>query len=476
MSRLDRAKAAARASRQATEATKSYGGYGGYGSSFMGDYSGGYNLQQNPIIKVLGQQTVSADPRVKLATYRALTGALTIIQRAIQVHSEFIGTPNVIVGEKGNPRAVAILERFWAETPIFGKYINPMSADHGLGSFVSQMIASTFGDGSQFFRLMQPPTTARVNKSPIEGLRLFDSGDFEYIPDPADLERALLSYMSPNGQIYITPEMGYGEFHFSIDRRFPWGTPIAYGPEFFCRQFIEFIIAHIDGTKRKANPIGITLIGFKAPPQQAMTNAKEYAANAQIMMESTQKLKDTHKDALRVSKTTGAPQDEILILPGDVSLSSQFYGAGIEMPPNFEEMCAQLVKDVALGLDTPMMFLGIDQGGGGLGSSLFAYQKTSLVEATKKEREKLEKNCLRVICDQVLVQNSIQVTPDTYGLEWETVDLDDEKLEAETRKLDAEAFAQELLNVAAIATTLSGRDPEAAHQAYIEDIDQRSWE
>jgi len=308
----------------------------GFGNQYQTRW--GYDYQ-NPVLKVLGTQSESQDPRVKLATYRALTHNLTIIQNAIKVHRDFIGTPQIVVGEKGNPKAVAILERFWADTPIYGQVINPIAADKGIASFVSQMISATFGDGSQFMKLIQEPTTARVNKAPIEGIRLFDSQNFEYLQDPADLERAMLSYMGPLGQIYVTPEMGYSEFHFEIDRRYPWGIPIAYGAEFFARQFVEFLIAHVDGTKRKANPIGITLIGFKTPPRQGMGNATEYAAEAKTLMDSTATLKTVHRDAIKQSKTTGQPQDEILVLPGDVSLSSKFSGAGVDMPPNFEAMC-----------------------------------------------------------------------------------------------------------------------------------------
>jgi hypothetical protein len=469
MSWKDQGKAA-RAILAAREGVKSVG-YGSFGQNRW-DY--GY---QNPILKVLGTQQDNEDPRVKLPTYRALTHNLTIIQRAIGVHRDFIGSPQIVVGEKGNPRAVAILERFWADTPIYGSRINPIAADKGIGSFVTQMIDSTFGDGSQFTRLMQEPTTARVNKAPIEGIRLFDSIDFDYVQDPTDLERVLLSYVSPNlGQIYVTPEMGYSEFHFEIDRRYPWGKPIAYGAEFFARQFIEFLIAHVDGTKRKANPIGITLIGFKEPPRGGMVDTKQYAAQAQILIDETRSIKDVHKSAIKQNKTTGQPQDEILILPGDVSLSSQFYGAGIDMPPNFEEMATVLLDNLCNGLNTPFMFLGRDQGGGGLGSSLFNYQKQVLCLSTDNERRLLENNCLNRINAAVLAQNSIQITPDTYSYEWITPDLSDEKLEAETRKLDAEAVAQELINITTISTSLSGvADPTQAQNDYADEIGRESW-
>jgi len=468
MSILDRAKAAAMAKSQAREGAKAVG----FGNQYQTRWDYGY---QNPILKVLGTQSETQDPRVKLATYRALTHNLTIIQNAIKVHRDFIGTPQIVVGEKGNPKSVAILERFWADTPIYGQVINPIAADKGIASFVSQMISATFGDGSQFMKLVQEPTTARVNKAPIEGIRLFDSQNFEYLQDPINRERALLSYMSVDGQIYVTPEMGYSEFHFEIDRRYTWGLPIAYGPEFFARQFIEFLIAHVDGTKRKANPIGITLIGFKTPPRQGMGNAAEYAAEAKTLMEGTKTLKDVHREAIKQSKTTGQPQDEILVLPGDVSLSSQFYGAGIDMPPNFEEMCMELIKGMAGGLNTPDMFLGIVTPSG-LGNDQFKYQKQRLCLTTDGERKLLENNCLNRINAAVLAQNGVIVTPDTYSYEWITPDLSDEKLEAETEKIEAEAVAQQLLNITTISTALSGvADPDGALNDYLKEIDREAW-
>lgn len=458
----------ARAILAAKEGAKSVG----FGNQYQTRWDYGY---QNPILKVLGTQSETQDPRVKLATYRALTHNLTIIQNAIKVHRDFIGTPQIIVGEKGNPKAVAILERFWADTPIYGQVINPIAADKGIASFVSQMISATFGDGSQFMKLMQEPTTARVNKAPIEGIRLFDSQNFEYLQDPADLERALLSYMGPLGQIYVTPEMGYSEFHFEIDRRYTWGLPIAYGPEFFARQFIEFLIAHVDGTKRKANPIGMMIVGFEEPPVQTLSGMQAAAANGSLRITNAQLAADTHSEAVKRSKVTGQPQDNVLVLPGKISMASQFYGAGIDMPPNFEEMCMELIKGMAAGLNTPDMFLGIVTPSG-LGNDQFKYQKQRLCLTTDGERKLLENNCLNRINTAVLAQNGVIVTPDTYSYEWITPDLSDEKLEAETEKLEAEAVAQQLLNITMISTALSGvADPDEALNDYLKDIDREAW-
>lgn len=125
---------AAQLALQSREAQKSYG-YGSYG------YSGGYtNQAQNPLIKVLGDKLEARDPRVKLPSYRALEHALTIVQLAISVHERFIGVPEIVKGEKGNPKAVKVLQDFWANTPIYGQLINPLAADKGLEAFVPQMI------------------------------------------------------------------------------------------------------------------------------------------------------------------------------------------------------------------------------------------------------------------------------------------------------------------------------------------------
>lgn len=470
MDRIERAKAAA--AQHVRHGAKSLGyGYSGYNM--------GYNAHQNPLIKVIGTPCESRDPRVKLPSYRAITQALSIVQLAIQVHRQFIGTPRIMAGEKGNPRAVAILEKFWADTPIYGQMINEISADRGLASFTSLIVPDTFRDGSQFFGLMQEPTTARINRAPIEGLRLFDSALFEYMQDPTNLERLILRYASPMSVIDITPDLGYNELHFDKTSSYAWGLPIAYGAEFFAERFVRALIAYVNGHIRKGDPIGVTLIGYAPPADKTIGNAagKQSAANEKLMAETVATVSESHKAAIERQRLTGQPQDQIISLPGDVTMLSNYYGSGVELPPNFEQLNNALESGIARSLKTPFSFLGITQGAsGGFSGELFKLQKESMRLVAKGERELLEKNCIRVINSRVLAANGIIDTPEAYELDWETLDLDDDLLEAQAQKAKAEAVGLELLNITTISTALSGvKDPVAALNDYMEEIGRDSW-
>jgi hypothetical protein len=56
------------------------------------------------------------------------------------------------------------------------------------------------------------------------------------------------------------------------------------------------------------------------------------------------------------------------------------------------------------------------------------------------------------------------------------VDTSDEKVEAETRKINAEATAIELLNITDISTTLSGvANPANALNTYLDEIEREEW-
>jgi len=467
MDRIERAKAALRSH---NESTKAVGGWGGNVTTHWG------GAANNPLLQVIGDPCeYKQDPRIKLPSYRALTKALSIIQLAIKTHADFIGTPKIVEGKGTNSKqAVAVLEKFWAETPIHGQYINDISADRGLESFTQLVIPETFRNGSSFFQLMRGDT---LPKSPITGLRLFDSSKFDYVINPADLERAVLQYTAPTNVIDVTAAMGINELHFARNADFPWGLPIAYGAELYAERWIRALISYVNGTIRKGDPIGITLIGFKAPPRGVMIDQKEYAAEAAQMVANTQTLKSTHREAIQKQRTTNQPQDEVLVLPGDVSMNSTYYGAGIDLPPNFKDLADVLLQGIASALGVPPSFLGLSQGAsGGFSGELFKIQKESMKRTADGERRMLEQNCLRRICDQVLKDNSIVVKPDAYGFEWDEVDTSDEKVEAETRKINAEATAIELLNITDISTTLSGvKNPANALNYYLDEIYREEW-
>jgi len=467
MDRIEQAKAALSRQR-ANESTKAVGGWGGNVTHWNG-------AANNPLLQVIGDPCNNErDPRIKLPSYRALTKALSIIQLAIKTHADFIGTPKIYAGEKGNKQAVAVLDKFWAETPIHGQYINDISADRGLESFAALVIPETFRNGSSFFQLMRGDAQP---KSPITGLRLYDSSKFDYVINPADLERVVLQYTAPTNVIDVTAAMGINELHFARNADFPWGLPIAYGAELYAERWIRALISYVNGTIRKGDPIGITLIGFKAPPRGVMTDQKEYAAEAAQMVANTQTLKSTHREAIQKQRTTNQPQDEVLVLPGDVSMNSTYYGAGIDLPPNFKDLADVLLQGIASALGVPPSFLGLSQGAsGGFSGELFKIQKESMKRTAEGERRMLEQNCLRRICDQVLRDNKIIVTPDAYSFEWDEVDTSDEKVEAETRKINAEATALELLNITAISTELSGvANPANALNTYLDEIEREEW-
>lgn len=468
MSWKDQAKAA-HSALQSRESQKAYP----YG---MSGYQHGYSMPENPILKVIGQHEHNQDPRVKLRSFRALTRALPIIQRAIEVHRQYIGIPQIVKGQKGNAKAVKVLEEFWNGALVQGQWINDLMADRGIGSFVQQLISSAFEDGSQFFQPIQQASTARVNRSPIEGVRLFDSELFEAQQDATDLNRVKMLYMAPTGQEDATREKGFHEIHFDKSPRFVWGLPISYGAEFFCERYVRSIISYINGVIRKGDPIGITLIGFMPPQKGATMQLPREKTNEIAQLEATvQGIRQDHTDAIKKQRTQNAPQDIVATIPGDVTMLSNYYGSGIELPPQFHETANILLNDIGRSLKTPRSFLGLDVGSVGIGSDMFRREKAELMTAANNERYTLEWNAIRAINSRVLQSYGIIDTPDAYALEWKQPDLTDEKLEAETEKLEAEAVAQQLLNITAIFTELSGGDPTKAVNAYMDEIERPEW-
>lgn len=471
MDRIERAKAALSRQRESQKAV-GWGNYNGFGQY--------HSAATNPLLQVIGDPCeYKQDPRLKLPSYRALVKALSIIQLAIKTHADFIGVPKIYAGEKGNKQAVAVLDKFWNETPIHGQYINPIAADRGLETFTGLVIPETFRNGSSFTQLMRADAQ---QKSPITGIRLFDSIKFDYIINPSDLERVILQYTAPTNVIDVTPEMGINELHFARNADYPWGLPIAYGAELYAERWIRAMISYVNGTIRKGDPIGVTVIGFAPEKRQMVVGAppkdpKMYAFESNQMIESTETLKASYREAIQKQRTSNQPQDQIVVLPGDVTLSSSYYGSGIDLPPNFKDLADVLLQGIASALGVPPSFLGLSQGAsGGFSGELFRIQKETMKRTADGERRMLEQNCLRRICDQVLKDNRITVNADAYSFEWDEVDTSDEKVEAETRKIDAEATAIELLNITAISTELSGvSNPVNALNSYLDEIDREEW-
>jgi len=470
MNPIDRAKAAL----TARNSQKNYSGLTtGFGS--FGYNRGFSSTYQNPLLKIIGNPCDSLDPRVKLPSYQALTHALPIIQKAIRVHDQFIGNPVFVVGEKGNPKAVAVLEKFWQDCKIHGQYLNDIGANTGLQMFKSSMVRATLENGSQFFELLQDDAAgARINKNPITGLRLFDPDLFTYLQDPANLQRAILRYQPPiGGYIDVTPDMNIRELHFTDNPKFPWGLPISYGAEMVAERWLRFVIAYVEGAIFAGNPIGLTTVGYDPGKQSALQNAGAAAMEKKDIDDSVRAIAATHTAAIQELDRTGRKQHEVIVLPSTaIDMKTMFYGQGLTPTPAFSQSADTLLEEIARSLNTPFTFLGVHQAGGGIGSDKFTIEKQELKHATESERRILEMNAIRRVNSAVLIANGIIDAPDAYQIEWETPDLDDEKLEAEAELVEAQAVAQQLLNAATMMTEFSGAGNVAdAVNEYLKECD-----
>jgi len=434
-------------------------------------YSVASTMDENPILKTMHDCRITddpmPDPRRKLPSYRAMWEALPWVERAIDLHTDFVGTPSFVAGENGNPKTVAALEKWWNESPIHGQWINDIAADRGLEQFVAQLITGTERDGSQFFH----PYSDGPN-TPITGLRMYDAARFKYVTDGLS-EIARLEYQAVARLEYPTRET-ITEFHFDRMAAHLWGKPITYHGEFMAEILIRLMVAHKNGTIRRGDPIGITAIGYE-PIERGTISPVDYADYIKRALDDARAVKDAHSQAVSNQRETSQSQDIVMTVPGKIDMKSSYYGQGIPSIDNIEGILMMYAKMIGMSLDTPMAFLGFDESGGGIGSEKFKVEKSNAIRSAQLKRNKLEA-VIRSINARILRDAKILDKPDSYEIEWESPDMSDEKLEAEAAKIEAEAVAIQIQNYSAIRMELSiGKDPQAAANEYAEEIGRDEW-
>jgi hypothetical protein len=441
--------------------------------------SQGWYTAQNPLLQAIGEYNGIENPRLKLGSYRALAQAVTIIRQAMRTHRTFIGIPKIAAGEQGDPRAVKALEKFWDTTPIHGQHINEIAADRGLSQFVARMVDGTLRDGSQFYQIVQEPTEGnRVNKAPIQALRIFDSANFNYTQRVDNTEQYELQYTSPMTMLRQIRSLGEGfrEFHFSASSEWLWGLPLCHGAEMASVNFLKYLLAVVANAENIGNPLSITAIGFE-PPVRGVEATEVYTARVKELTDQVGTVKNTVKEALSARSERTKPINTLITLPSSsIKIDQKSLGEGLQALTNVPQILESFMLQIGNALDTPLTFLGISTGGGGIGSDKYRFEKEAMKMKAEAERKRFVENVLRQIHEAVLVSQSIQVRPDSYKIEWETPDLDDEKLEADTRLIEAQATAQELLNVAAIQMEFSGQgNLEEVKANYLNEIDRPTW-
>ena len=283
----------------------------------------------------------------------------------------------------------------------------------------------------------------------------------------------LFQWMPQNGQgvIDMTAAAGFSEFHLDNVAGYSWGLPLAYKGDVVAIQAMRAMIAYITNMERQANPIGLTLISGDNKGSAVGVNIDNQTAMRRAETEQNQAIFDEYKKAVQSRNYKNDAQDLIMQLNYPAKIDSTFYGQGANMPRNFSQDAEQLTKQIAQFLPVPNVFLGISTGSAGIGSDLFRVQKSQMMGKIERDRRLIEANLIRPITDAHLVTDSVLLRPDLYKVHWECPDIDDEKMEAETEKLEAEAVAAQMANVQAMFMTFSGSPGlQDAINEYMEEV------
>lgn len=419
------------------------------------------NMERHPVLQFLDRQQIDPNPRNGLIKFRWMMRQVGPYAAAENALKAFIGCPEIIAPEgsrRADKKLVQELNDWWAQMPIYGRYINDLSADHGLDSLVNAVFTATLSDGSAFTRRMQEQSTGRINKNPIEGIHLLDGADVDVLQDPSDLMREFYRWTPQQGGIIDMTSSLFAEFHLDNVQGYSWGVPLSYKGDIVAMQAMRALIAYIGSMELQANPIGITLISGEKKMSGVGMSGDDIRTQQKLEQQQNDQIFDKFQEGVRRRKIENTGQDLLLKLGYPANIQSSYYGQGMNPPRTFSQDANEISRQIAQFLPVPAAFLGISTGAAGIGSDLFRVQKSQMMAYIERAQRLMSRNLIMPLTNAHLVSQSVQVMPNQYSIHWEMPDIEDEKIEAETEKLEAETVALQLANAQNMFMTFSGSE------------------
>lgn len=415
---------------------------------------------QHPLVRILKNAPSpdpSKNPRDSLDLYRLIWMALPFVQRASVIKSVLAGSISI---DSGNDSVDRQINEWIKSVPIYNRVISARPRGNGLSQYYRLMRVIRDRDGISF-----GGERFAEDEGELLGLDIYDPAEFEYLEEN-NIEILRWTHETFSRDIEESP------FFIEYIRRYmpeiSWGLPITYGSEEFATNLITTIISNTNARRRFGNPLGMTFLEINAK------ELAEYAAAidddpSDIITEARNNLRDGLSEGLR-SLDTQNPQEFIAAVPSG-SVKTEVYGKGISPMAGVMDEIEFYSTQILVNMGVPPEFSGFFLGGGGIGSDKWQTLRgifAAEIEAEQDEdRPHIEQNVINYATDA-----GIRLAKGGFQVIRSEPDTSDEKLQAESEKLAADAVAAQIVNM---QTMRAEGLPLEAIQEYAEEIGRQLW-
>lgn len=419
----------------------------------MGTGGMGMLVHSDPFIRAMeecGMNEYLKNPRASMPFYREAWKAIPFFDRAIHIKNSIIGIPCVT---SENERLAEDINRILKEMSIFHPNIPNDPKSVGFVNLVRLLNRNSSRDGEAFSEIKYSDKRQRN----FQGVCIHDAYNFDYTHQPGLGNHMLKLTHSPvdgKQQEFIEPS---GNWIRKVYRQgdYPWGEGMLYGSRFFANLAVRIILSRRDLHMMKGNPPVITTISSK----EELTNSSSAFQDA--FTEKVTEIKKTHGRALSLMKQ-GKTVDILHGFPFGIEMQQSIYGQGAQGIQSATEEIKEALWQLSHVTNTPPQFLF--NSSEGQGSKKFEVLMTLCKSDAKEARMDAEAVGDRLLT-QIFTGQGIDISGQ-YKWEWQTPNLDDEKLEAEIDKTYTETAQQSLANITAITNQTT--NPEEVRAAYIE--------
>lgn len=408
----------------------------------LSEYAASKFFQQQSQDKILGQLSdeIGGDPYLKQPDYEVLMNAFPMFSKAADLKAQVAGIPTFIHVDEGYQREV---NEFLNSLIVYGQQMTAHDTQSGLALWLSAMAPNGILNGIQ-------PYEFSLDGLYPESVRLYDSHLFTPRLIASGADRYEWLYSDPRQVYYVfdkSPTTGIYRPNFAP--KYAWGKPICYHAEYFARKALRSMITREDSQIRLANPAVMTILSAKMPEDDMMTKEErdEWVKKLSKQMDV---MKDAYISGIAKSKVTGRASDSVMRMIGDVDIKSHVYGDGVDGVDDITPDLTYFSTAMAVSTGCVPELIGVKTLDGQLQLGFLEIMIDMMRrEAITKTRPALLtpiKQAIRLFNIAEGVDSDKMLSKDVAKWEWESLDINNEKIMAETANIEANTFAVQLQN------------------------------
>lgn len=250
-------------------------------------------------------------------------------------------------------------------------------------------------------------------------------------------------YQTQNGQrkrLDDNPLVQVISFTYSAET--PWPFPLAWSLLKSSEAILRMYESVINGWWRFGDPSLLLGIQYKDPEQQPQMQSVPLPNGTSVEVPTALMLMKQSLEGIMKGRRSGKVGDAYVYTDGGGEIINEVLGdIDATLMRYFKEQSSVFESHIIAHSDTPVwMYPHVEQKGEGLGSAKSNNQALVCATAARRRNDRKEA-VIRDVLDTYLLLSGDARYVGQYDIEFESANLLDEKYEAETRKVEAEADA-----------------------------------